>query len=80
MKAVQGSWLETTHEGEIDIPGLQEAARKAHICPDLANTSLIVVKTLVDVGCDVSFSKHDCLVLYKVKIIWNGSRQASTGL
>ena len=80
LKAAQGSWLETTHEGEIDIPGLPEAARKAHICPDLANLSLISIKTLVDAGCEVLFSKYDCVVLYKGSIVWKGGRQASKGL
>ena len=55
LKAAEGSYLETTHEGEIDMPGLPAAARKAHICPQLANTSLISIKTLVDAGCEVLF-------------------------
>ena len=80
MKAAQGSWIETTHEGEIDIPGLPPAARKAHIYPDLANTFLVSIKTLVDAGCKVLFSKHDCIVLYKGSVIWKGGRQARTGL
>ena len=80
LKAAQGSWLETTHEGEIDMPGLPAAARKAHICPDLANTSLISIKTLVDAGCEVLFSKYDCIVLHEGRIVWKGCRQASTGL
>ena len=39
LRNASGGWLETTHEGEIDIPGLPAAARKAHICPKLAHTS-----------------------------------------
>ena len=48
LQNASGGWLETTHEGEIDIPGLPAAARKAHICPKLAHTSLISIKTLFD--------------------------------
>ena len=80
LKAANGGWIETTHEGEIDIPGLPPAARKAHICPGLANMSLVGIKTLVDAGCEVLFSKDDCIVLYEGSIVWKGGRQARSGL
>ena len=80
LKTAGGEYIETTHEGEIDIPGLHKAATKAHICPGLANTSLVGIKTLVDAGCEVLFSKDDCIVLYKGSIIWKGGRQARSGL
>ena len=79
-KTADGNYIETTHEGEIDIPGLPQAARKAHICPGLANMSLVGIKTLVDAGCEVLFSKDDCIVLYKGSIVWKGGRQARSGL
>ena len=47
----KGGKLVTTHEGEIDIPGLPLEARRAHVCPDLAHTSLVSIKQLADVGC-----------------------------
>ena len=37
LKNASGGWMVTTHEGEIDIPGLLEAARKTQICPQLAH-------------------------------------------
>ena len=80
MKNASGEWLETTHEGEIDIPGLPAAARKAQTCPQLAHISLISIKTLVDAGCTVTFNKHECIVQYKEKAVWQGQREASTGL
>ena len=80
LKTANGEWIETTHEGEIDIPGLPPAARRAHICPDLANMSLIGIKTLVDAGCEVLFSKDDCIVLYEGSIVWKGGRQVRSGL
>jgi len=80
LKTADGNYIETTHEGEIDIPGLPQAARKAHICPGLANMSLVGIKTLVDAGCEVLFSKDDCIVLYKGSIVWKGGRQARSGL
>ena len=72
LKAAQGSWIETTHEGKIDMPGLPPEARKVHICPDLANMSLVSIKTIVDAGCEVLFSENDCIVLYKGTIVWKG--------
>ena len=80
LKTADGSYIYTTHEGEIDIPGLPQAARKAHICPGLANMSLVGIKTLVDAGCEVLFSKDDCIVIYKGSIVWKGGRQARSGL
>lgn len=80
LKTANGEYIETTHKGKIDIPGLPQAARKAHICPGLANMSLIGIKTLVDAGWEVLFSNDDCIVLYKGSIVWKGGRQARTGL
>ena len=42
--------------------------------------SLVGIKTLVDAGCEVLFSKDDCIVLYKGSIVWKGGRQARSGL
>ena len=44
----KGGKMVTTHEGEIDIPGLPIEARRAYICPDLAHSSLVAVKQLAD--------------------------------
>ena len=67
----------TTHEGEIDISGLPEAARKAQICPQLARTSLVSIKTLIDAGGTVTFTKYKCLVQYEGRTIWRGQQEAS---
>ena len=80
LKTADGAYIHTTHEGKIDIPGLPPAARRAHICPGLTNMSLIGIKTLVDAGCEVLFSKDDCIVLYKGSIVWKGGRQVRSGL
>ena len=46
-----GKKLVSTHECETDKPNLPKAARKAHIVPGLAHTSLVSVKMLIDAGC-----------------------------
>ena len=50
----------TTHEGEIDIPGLPLEARRAHVCPDLAHSSLISIKQLADVRCEIIYDNWRC--------------------
>ena len=52
----------TTLKGENDIPGLPEATRKAHICSELAHTRLLMIKTLVNAGCEVDFNKYEYIV------------------
>ena len=80
LKTASGAWIETTHKGDIDIPSLPSEARRAHICPGLANMSLVGIKTLVDAGCEVLFSKDDYIVLYEGSIVWKGGRQVRSGL
>ena len=53
----KGGKLVTTHNGEIDIPGLPLEARRAHVCPDLAHMSLVSIKQLADVGCKIIYDK-----------------------
>ena len=76
----KGGKLVTTHEGEIDIPGLPIEARRAHICPDLAHSSLVAVKQLADAGCKIIYDKEEVRVMYQGKVVWRGGREVSTGL
>ena len=76
----EASELVTTHEGEIDIPGLPIEARRAHICPDLAHSSLVAVKQLADAGCQIIYDKMEIQVIYQGKVVWQGGREVSTGL
>ena len=76
----KGGKLVTTHEGEIDFPGLPLEARRAHVCPDLAHTSLISIKQLADVGCKIIYDELEVRVIYHGKVVWRGGRDKSTGL
>ena len=53
-----GGKLESTHECEIDNPQLPHAARKAHIVPGLAHTSLVSIKMLIDEGFFVTYGEN----------------------
>ena len=74
-----GGKLESTHECEIDKPKLPQEARKAHIVPGLAHTSLISIKMLIDAGCFVTYGEN-VLVYYKDKIVWTWPTEELTGL
>ena len=76
----KGGKLVTTHEGEIDIPELPPEARRAHICPDLAHSSLVAIKQLVDAECKVEYDIEEVRVKYRGKVVWRGGREVSTGL
>ena len=54
--------------------------KKAQICPQLAHTPSVSMKTLVNAGCTVTFTKYKCILQYEGKTAWQGQREASTGL
>ena len=65
----KGGKLVTTHEGEIDIPGLPIQARQAHICPDLAHSSLVSIKQLADAGCQIIYDETEVQVIYQRQVV-----------
>ena len=71
--------LISTHECEIDNPDLPKAARKAHIVPGLAHTSLVSIKMLIDAGCFVTYGQN-VIVYHNKRVVWKGSREKITGL
>ena len=75
-----GEKLMSTHTCEIDVPSLPKGARKAHIVPGLAHSSLISIKALCDEGCKVKYDDEYCKVYYNDEEIWTGIREPSTGL
>ena len=75
-----GERITSTHECELNIPSLPQEAKKAHIVPKLAHTSLVSIKMLCDAGCRVTYDNNTVNVFYKNIIIWKGHREPSTGL
>ena len=63
----------------MDNPNLPKAARKAHIVPGLAHTSLVSVKMLIDAGCFVTYGRN-VIVYHNEKVVWKGPREKLTGL
>jgi hypothetical protein len=64
---------------DIQIDGLP-VTLTGHIIPDLSITSLFGIQILMEVGCDVTFTKGDCIVTYNGKIILHGEKDPLTDL
>jgi hypothetical protein len=76
-----GATIESSHTAELDIPGLNAAASKAHVFPGMANHSLLSVGKLCDEGYIVTFKHASVTVCNSQKSqILNGPRDLDTGL
>ena len=69
--------MQSTHQAELDLPMLPNAARTAHIFPKLASGSLLSIGQLCDAGCTALFEKRKLYIFHKGKIILQGTRQPS---
>ncbi len=61
----------STHMCDIQINGLL-VTLTGHIIPDLSIALLFGIQILTEAGCDVTFTKGDCIVRYNGKIILRG--------
>eukprot|EP00804_Cyclotella_cryptica_P024589 CCRYP_001603-RA/>CCRYP_001603-RA protein AED:0.24 eAED:0.18 QI:0/0/0/1/1/1/2/0/837 len=75
-----GEVIQSTHEGNLNLPGLGDAATLAHVVPGLAHSSLLSIKQLCDNGCHVLFTKQDCKDYRKAELMLVGKRHPATGL
>jgi hypothetical protein len=75
-----GETIHSTHEGYLPFDDLPEEATLAHKVPGLAHSSLISIKVLCDHGCYAVFTKKDCKIYYKGKLVLVGYRHKATGL
>ena len=75
-----GSRVQSTHTGLLDIPRLPRAARLGHVIPGLSTHSLVSVVTLCNAGCEVLFTKIDVTVKYRGSIVLTGKKCTRTGL
>jgi hypothetical protein len=70
----------STHEAELDVPGLPAAARHVHIVPELLSGTLLSMGQLCDAGCRIAFDSTDVTVFYDNKIVLTGKRTPLTRL
>ena len=68
----------STHEGELNIPGLPIEARRCHIVPALSGLSLISIGQLCSAGCQVLFDNNLVTVYLNGKTIITGPRSPVT--
>jgi hypothetical protein len=75
-----GEVIQSTHVGNLNLPGLGDSATLTHVVPGLAHSSLLSIKQLCDNGCHVIFTKNDCKVYRKAELMLVGKRHPATGL
>jgi hypothetical protein len=64
----------------LDLPSLPSQACTAHIIPGLAAHSLLLVVTMCNAGCSVTFTKIGCTIIYHGHTIMCGHKCTWTGL
>ncbi len=74
-----GRQVRTTHMCDIKIEGLP-VTLMGHIIPDLSIASLFGIRVLTEAGCNVMFTKGDCVVKYSENIILQGEKKPATDL
>ena len=75
-----GQTLQSTHTCELSAPWLPVRARKAHIVPGLAHTSLVSIKMLCEAGCKVAYDEDEVRVYFKRQVVWRGKREPYYGV
>ncbi len=74
-----GFQVMSTHMCDIKINSLP-VTLTGHIIPNLSIASLFGIRILTKAGCDITFTKGDCIVMYNGKIISCGEKDPSTDL
>jgi len=72
--------LHSTHEAELDVPGLPIAAQHRHIILQLATQPLLSIGQLCDVGCDVAFTADNVTISHNHNVILTGRCTPTTKL
>ena len=80
VRLPDGARVASTHTCTLDIPQLPEHAKLGHIIPGLASHSLLSVVRLCNAGCDVIFTKIECIVKYRGRTVLRGKKCTRTGL
>jgi hypothetical protein len=81
VRLPNGATMESSHTADLDIPGLNAAASKAHVFPGMAHHSLLSVGQLCDEGYIVTFQQDTVTICNSdnAKLL-SGPRDVTTGL
>ena len=80
VKIPDGSKIQSTHERDIDWPGLPASAKSAHIIPKLKQQSLLSIVKICKAGCKIIFQQKICIVLFNNKVLMYGTICPRTNL
>ena len=72
--------ISSSHTTTLNIPGLSDNAKNAHVLPELKSSSLLSIGQLCDDNCIAIFSKSKLHVAKKQKIILQGTRDPINGM
>jgi len=72
--------LHSTHEADLDLPGLPTAACHGHIVPALATQPLLSVGQLCDARCDVTFTADTVTISHNNAVVMQGQQTPSSKL
>ena len=73
------SEMTSTKTMELNIDGIAQEAKKAHIFPDMKK-NLLSVPVLCDAGCNCNFEKDKVVITKENKTIMEGPRDPTTNL
>ena len=74
IKLPDGTFIESTHTCNLNIPWLPNSITEAHIVPKLTQMSLVLTRKFCDAGCKVIFDVYECRVYYLDKLVLVGTR------
>ena len=69
-----GSTMKSTHICLITLPGLPQAAHRAHLFPALADHAFISVGQLCDHGCNINYTATDVTITLHDHTLFTGVR------
>jgi len=70
----------STHEVDLNLPGLPPAAHHSHIVPQLATQPLLSIGQLCNAGCDIAFTATSITISHNNAIILQGNCMPSSQL
>ena len=81
VTVANGEWVQSTHDGALDISGLPPGARYAHVIPGFKH-SLLSIERLCNAGCKMVFSRWglNVEVRYRGKVVMKGRKSTINGL
>ena len=80
VRLPDGARVKSTHTCELNLSQLPRTARIGHIIPGLASHSLLSVVKLCNAGCEVTFTKINCIVAHRGKTVLRGQKSLNSGL